>query len=277
MHKTVAQIFILIIYFYKHIANAQSCNNEPFVIETNNATLFNISSSGSCWCNNYIGNGSQLLLTQNTYLLDTIIILNNTIQQLNNTIQQLKASLELKYLTSPQRDNLTALNGTTIYNTDNKIMEGYINGKWQPLNHPTVILTQNVQQLISPGIDTQISLSIMSVYDNTNVFNASSANLTVLLSGTYLICGSAVFPSSNATRVTYFISVNNTRTFESNFLGSNAISTEFFITGHLHIEANTIIYAGIYHTASSAQYIGQSSIYGVQLQPKLSVELISYS
>jgi len=268
MHQTVVQIIILI-YLYTHIANAQGCSNEPFVIDNNNGTLFNISPSGSCWCNNYIGNGSQLLLTQNTYLLDTII-------KLNASIQLLMASIELKSLTNLQRDNLTALNGMTIYNTDNKIMEGFVNDTWQPLNHPSIILTQTVLQLIPNGTNTKVNMSVISVNDNTNVFNVSDSAITVMLSGTYLICGSLVFPSSSASRVTYFIMVNNIRTLESNYAASNTLSSEFFIMAQLHLNSGDIVFANVFHTALTGILIGDPGT-NVQLQPKLSIELISYS
>jgi hypothetical protein len=188
------------------------------------------------------------------------------------------ASLELKLLTSTQRDNLTASNGMTIYNIDNKIMESYVNDEWQPLNHPTVILTENVTQLISVGTNTQINLSIISVNDNTNIFFVSSSNITVQLSGTYLICGSLVFPSSMAAFVTYFINVNNVRTLESNFPGSESVSCEFFVSAHLHLNSNDVINANVYCSGGTSQTIGASTnSSNIQLQPKLSIELISYS
>jgi len=50
----------------------KDCNGETFVIENNTPVLFNITSSGSCWCNNYMGSGARLIVAQNTNLLETI-------------------------------------------------------------------------------------------------------------------------------------------------------------------------------------------------------------
>jgi len=86
-------LILFIILFHSCVTNTQTCNGDTFVIENNTTTLFNITSSGSCWCNNYTGSGAQLLVTQNTNLNDTINTLNNTITMLLARIVALEQKL----------------------------------------------------------------------------------------------------------------------------------------------------------------------------------------
>jgi len=245
------------------------------VIENNNGTLFNITPNGSCWCNNYIGNGSQLLITQNTNLQETVNQLNNTIQWLLNSIAVLQQKFNYNYTTA-QRNNLTASNGMTIYNIDYNIMESYLNGTWQPLNHPTIILTANIPQAV-PNSDTKILFDTISVNGNPNVFSVSNSIVTVLLSGVYLICGSVPYPGNStyiANHIAHFIMVNGNRTLESTFAASSSLTTELYLTAHLYLQANTTIYAGIFQDTTVNIVIGFANV--LQLQPKLSIELVSY-
>jgi len=111
-----------IIFFHSCITNAQSqiCNGEPFVLENDTTVLFNISSSGSCWCNSYEGTGAQLLVTQNSNLLDTITTLNNTIQAQNNAISNLNKTIQTLLLNNKPSGQLLSFQTLTSSNSYTK-------------------------------------------------------------------------------------------------------------------------------------------------------------
>jgi len=155
MKQSVIRI-LLIILFYGLLTNAQSCSGDVYVIEnnTNNATLFNITPSGSCWCENYIGNGSQLLLTQNSHLLETINLMNNTINTQNNTI-------------NTQTNTINNLN-----NTINNLMASF------------AVLEQKVNNITGTGGSSNssgqlLSFQILTGTNETYVKNSAANSILV--------------------------------------------------------------------------------------------------
>jgi len=127
MREKPIYLILFIILFHFCITNAQDCNDEPFVVENDTTILFNITSSGSCWCNSYVGSGSQLLVTQNTNLLDTINALNNTIQELLSSVAILQQKLA-KVTISNDTNNmyLTGINLNIVSGSDST--NGSVNG-----------------------------------------------------------------------------------------------------------------------------------------------------
>jgi len=164
MRQTLIQVFILVIIFYGFCAYAQSCTGEPFVIENNSGTLFNITSDGYCWCNNYIGNGTQLLITQNANLIETLNQLNNTINQLNNEIIQLNNTIGIL-------QNKSGLQFIAFETTS------------------TPFITDQVNTLLLIGIP-------INQFDST-YFMVSNNKITINKSGIYLISAQATFAPNN--------------------------------------------------------------------------------
>jgi len=111
MKQIVIQI-LLILFFYGFFTNAQSC--EPFVVENDTTILFNVTTSGSCWCDNYIGNGSQLLVTTNTNLIDTINSLMARIATLEQKLAKVTVSDDSNtiYLTGVNLNVISGSNNT---------------------------------------------------------------------------------------------------------------------------------------------------------------------
>jgi len=248
MKQTVIQI-LLIILFHALLMNAQSCNGEPFAIGNNITTLFNITPSGSCWCNNYIGNGSQLLVTPNSNLMEIINLLNSTINTQNNTINTLMSSIAVleqklaKVTISNDTNNMyfTGINLTVVSgNLNIESGSGATNGSVNGLGNLIVGYNEN----------------------DLNYTKTGSHNIVVGNNHGYSSYGGIVGGNANIISGTYSFAVGQSNTASGNFSsvssGISNIASGFYSSvsgGQLNIASGNAasVSGGAINTASSVQ------------------------